>query len=32
MKKIIGALVVLASFSSCQEQDKIAFVDNAKLL
>lgn len=32
MKKIIVALTTLVVFSSCQEQDKIAFVDNAKVV
>lgn len=32
MKKIIGALVVVAALSSCQEQDKIAFIDNGKVI
>lgn len=32
MKKIIGALVVFAALSSCQEQDKIAFIDNGKVI
>ena len=32
MKKIVVALVTLAIFTSCQKQDKIAFVDNAKVV
>ena len=32
MKKIISALVVLVAFASCQEQQKIAFVDNGKVI
>jgi outer membrane protein len=32
MKKIIGPLVVLALLSSCQEQDKVAFIDNSKVI
>lgn len=32
MKKIIIALSVLVTFSSCQEQDKVAFVDNSKVI
>lgn len=32
MKKIIIALSVLITFSSCQEQDKVAFVDNSKVI
>ena len=32
MKKIVVALVTLAFFTSCQKQDKIAFVDNAKVV
>lgn len=32
MKNILVAILVLASFASCQEQDKVAFVDNAKVV
>ncbi len=32
MKKILVALIVLVSFSSCQEQDKVAFIDNGKVI
>lgn len=32
MKRIIIALIVLVSFSSCQEQQKIGFIDNGKLI
>lgn len=32
MRRIIAALIVLISFSSCQEQQKIAFVDNGKVV
>ena len=32
MKKIVVALVTLAIITSCQKQDKIAFVDNAKVV
>ncbi|BAO75561.1 OmpH family outer membrane protein [Winogradskyella sp. PG-2] len=32
MRNIIIALVVLVTFSSCQEQQKIAFVDNTKVV
>ncbi len=32
MKNIIIALVVLVTFSSCQQQQKIAFVDNTKVV
>ncbi|WP_296315352.1 OmpH family outer membrane protein [Winogradskyella sp. UBA3174] len=32
MKRIIIAMVVLLAFSSCQEQQKIAFVDNGKVI
>lgn len=32
MKNIIIALVILVTFSSCQEQQKIAFVDNTKVV
>ena len=32
MKKILVALIVLVSFLSCQEQDKVAFIDNGKVI
>ncbi|WP_299127910.1 OmpH family outer membrane protein [uncultured Winogradskyella sp.] len=32
MKNLIVALIVLVSFSSCQEQHKVAFVDNTKVI
>ena len=32
MKNIIVALVVLVAFASCQQQQKIAFVDNTKVV
>lgn len=32
MKRVIVALIVLISFSSCQEQDKVAFIDNGKVI
>ncbi|EDP69526.1 hypothetical protein FBALC1_00190 [Flavobacteriales bacterium ALC-1] len=32
MKKVIIALAVLVAFASCQEQEKIAFVDNSKVI
>ncbi|MEN8885300.1 MAG: OmpH family outer membrane protein [Winogradskyella sp.] len=32
MKKIILALVILVAFASCQDQTKIAFVDNGKVI
>jgi outer membrane protein len=32
MKNIIIALVMLVTFSSCQEQQKIAYVDNTKVV
>ena len=32
MKKILVALIVLTAFSSCQEQDKVAFIDNGKVI
>ncbi len=32
MKRIIVALVVLVAFASCQQQQKIAFVDNTKVV
>jgi len=32
MRNIIIALVVLVTFSSCQQQQKIAFVDNTKVV
>ena len=32
MKKLIIALIVLIAYSSCQEQQKIAFIDNGKVI
>lgn len=32
MKKLVIVLIVLVSFSACQEQQKIAFVDNTKVV
>ena len=32
MKRIITILVILITFASCQQQQKIAFVDNSKLI
>jgi outer membrane protein len=32
MKRVIIVLIVLVSFSACQEQQKIAFVDNTKVV
>lgn len=32
MKKIIVALITLVVFASCQEQQKIAFIDNSKVI
>ncbi|MBC3845756.1 OmpH family outer membrane protein [Winogradskyella echinorum] len=32
MRKVIIALVVLVTFASCQEQQKIAFVDNTRVV
>lgn len=32
MKKIILSLMVLVAFASCQEQQKIAFIDNGKVI
>ncbi len=32
MKRIILALIVVVSFSSCQEQEKVAFIDNGKVI
>ena len=32
MKRVIALLIVLISFSSCQEQDKVAFIDNGKVI
>ena len=32
MKKIILGLLILVAFASCQEQQKIAFVDNTKVV
>ncbi|WP_111683213.1 OmpH family outer membrane protein [Winogradskyella tangerina] len=32
MKKLIVALILLVGFTSCQEQHKIAFVDNSKVV
>jgi len=32
MKRIITAVIILMSFASCQEQDKVAFVDNTKVM
>lgn len=32
MKKIILAFVILVAFASCQEQQKIAFIDNGKVI
>lgn len=32
MKKILTALTVLVAFMSCQEQDKVAFIDNGEVI
>lgn len=32
MKKIFTALTVLVAFMSCQEQDKVAFIDNGEVI
>lgn len=32
MKKIIGVLIIALAFTACQEQQKIAFVDNNKVV
>lgn len=32
MKRVIIVLIVLASFTACQQQQKIAFVDNTKVV
>lgn len=32
MKNLFIILIVLVSFSSCQEQDKVAFIDNGKVI
>ncbi|WP_369999148.1 OmpH family outer membrane protein [Winogradskyella sp.] len=32
MKRVIAALIILVSFSACQKQQKIAFVDNTKVI
>ena len=32
MKKVIAALIILVSFSACQEQQKIAFIDNGDVI
>ena len=32
MKRIFVVLIVLVSFSSCKEQEKVAFVDNTKVI
>ncbi|MHA7844389.1 MAG: OmpH/Skp family outer membrane protein [Winogradskyella sp.] len=32
MKNLLVAVLVLASLSSCQEQEKVAFVDNSKVI
>ena len=32
MKKIFTALTVLLAFMSCQEQDKVAFIDNGEVI
>ena len=32
MRRVIAVLIVLISFSSCQEQDKVAFIDNGKVI
>ena len=32
MKKLIAVCIIALTFSSCQEQQKIAFVDNNKVV
>lgn len=32
MKRVIAALIILVSFSACQEQQKIAFIDNGDVI
>ena len=32
MKNILGAIIVILTFASCQQSQKIGFVDNSKLI